>query len=409
MSEHALYSPSSHERWGNCPGSIAVHKNTSSRYAEEGTAAHSLAAECLTLKRDAVEYLGEKFGDFTVDDDFAAAVQVYLNEIRALAKNGTLLVEVQVDLAEAFGVEKQFGTSDAVVVNDLGTHVDVADLKFGMGERVFAEKNLQMMDYALGTLDTLKFAGYDLSKLENVTLHIIQPRIDHLDSWTLSIADLDAHRAKTRKQIASCQNALMLEVGTPAFESTIVPGEKQCRWCSYKPYCKPLARSISQAVFDDFDAIDDPATLAKADPGLPPAHIIGQRLSILDLVDGWMRAVRAEGERLVLSGAAVIGMDGLAFKVVEGKRGNKKWADEKKAEEALVGVLAVDKAYKPQEIISPAVAGKILNKKATKDTWAAMFEPLITQAPGKPSVVPGSDPRPPYQGAATADDFDTEE
>jgi hypothetical protein len=39
-----------------------------------------------------------------------------------------------------------------------------------------------------------------------------------------------------------------------------------------------------------------------------------------------------------------------------------------------------------------------------KEQWA-LVEAHITQAPGKPSVVPGSDPRPPYTGGVTAESF----
>ena len=50
MAEHALLSASAAHRWGNCPGSLAMEagqENKSSGYADEGTAAHELAAWCL--------------------------------------------------------------------------------------------------------------------------------------------------------------------------------------------------------------------------------------------------------------------------------------------------------------------------------------------------------------------------
>ena len=59
-------------------------------------------------------------------------------------------------------------------------------------------------------------------------------------------------------------------------------------------------------------------------------------------------------------------------------------------------------------------AKKLINKKPTKAMWADVFEPetgtgLVKQSDGRPVLVYGSDPRPPYTGAASADEFDTGE
>ncbi len=55
MVAHALLSPSSAERWMQCPGSVALSygaPDSSSEYADEGTAAHELAAMCLRAYHD---------------------------------------------------------------------------------------------------------------------------------------------------------------------------------------------------------------------------------------------------------------------------------------------------------------------------------------------------------------------
>jgi hypothetical protein len=69
-------------------------------------------------------------------------------------------------------------------------------------------------------------------------------------------------------------------------------------------------------------------------------------------------------------------------------------------------VLPEDKVYAPKKIITPSVADKALNKKATKETWKDVFEPLIRRPPGKPQLVLGSDPRPVYQKKADAEEFE---
>jgi hypothetical protein len=75
-------------------------------------------------------------------------------------------------------------------------------------------------------------------------------------------------------------------------------------------------------------------------------------------------------------------------KLVIGKRGNRKWSDEKKAETALSLILPPDMMYEPRSIVSPTRAEKAVDK--------ALFKPLrslVVQSAGSPALVPESDPR----------------
>lgn len=59
---HAELSPSSAARWMTCPGSVAACRgipDKGSSYADEGTAAHHIAAECLESGADASAYIGK--------------------------------------------------------------------------------------------------------------------------------------------------------------------------------------------------------------------------------------------------------------------------------------------------------------------------------------------------------------
>lgn len=74
------YRPSSSHRWLLCPGSVqseASFPDTTSSYAEEGTAAHQLAEVCLNDGKNADEFLGEVFNGFEVLPEMAFAVQDY--------------------------------------------------------------------------------------------------------------------------------------------------------------------------------------------------------------------------------------------------------------------------------------------------------------------------------------------
>lgn len=90
---HATLSPSGAVRWMTCPGSVALTKDmadTSSKYADEGTDAHELAALCLETNTNAGAYLGRVLTEgHTVDDDMARYVQQYVNYVRDLGFGGT--------------------------------------------------------------------------------------------------------------------------------------------------------------------------------------------------------------------------------------------------------------------------------------------------------------------------------
>lgn len=397
MSEHAKYSPSGAHRWLRCPGSLAAeapYPNIDTVYSAEGTAAHALGTRALNYKHDTEFFRDEQIqiGErvFVVDDEMIVNVQMYVDEVRARAKPGTeLLIEQKLDLSEVYGVAEQFGTGDAVIVDVPNRHLTVIDLKYGMGVKVYAESNEQMMLYALSAYATYLLAGdYDF-----ITMVIVQPRLDHIDEWTCDVATLLQFMEEVRGKIK-------------ANGQERVPGEKQCRFCKHKANCKELAAMVSKDVFDDFESIEDPALAARADPRVPTENEqLGIRLANVPIIENWCKAVRAESERRVLAGEKIIGPDSLPYKIVEGKAGKRQWI---KGELAVIeGKLAAtlgDKAYAPRTIVTAPQAEKLFGAKG-KATWATFGE-YYQKAPGKASIAKGSDPRPPYQGAASADEFD---
>ncbi|MRT52349.1 DUF2800 domain-containing protein, partial [Xylella fastidiosa subsp. multiplex] len=61
MSQHAMLSPSSAHRWLHCPASVPLTrtcKDESSPFADEGTVAHTVAADVLRTGSDASAYVG---------------------------------------------------------------------------------------------------------------------------------------------------------------------------------------------------------------------------------------------------------------------------------------------------------------------------------------------------------------
>ena len=441
-----------------CPGSAALPENApgeggSSEFADEGTAAHTLASTCLEQQKNATDQIGAvievKDDDgkvrrtFTVDDDFAHNVQSYIDDVRARAIGAQLMVEQRVDTSPWLGNEScstckgtgnvsvkhksvtrmticgkckgtgevpQGGTSDAIIYDDIFETITVEDLKFGKGIRVWAalsdeslpphmRVNRQLGIYGLGSLEKVELLG----KVGVVKLVINQPRLNHLSEFEISLEDLleFGNSVKAAQvEIEAAEKAYAENGMAGDFLFYLNPGEKQCQWCRAQSTCVKLRAKIETDTRSQFeDVVEQPPMALSRMEDISKAYIA------LPLIAAWCKAVAAEVHRLVATGSQVIGRDGKPLKFVEGEPGDRKWIDEEAAEQALVGQLG-DDAYAPRKIISASVASKKLDRKKTKALWNDGFVPLIGRAKGKPVLVQGSDPRPPYDNSAKAEEFE---
>lgn len=399
--------------WLACAGSLAMNKGlpeSSSKYADEGSAAHQLAAWCLdgwnsqasmVWPAPAAGFIGRVITigerEFVVDDEMARHVQVYVDNIALYADGADeVLVEHKVNYSSHLGLDAEhaWGTGDVIIVkgNELQSH----DLKYGQGEEVDADTP-QLKLYLLGAL-----SHFDLEyAIEHARGVIHQVRKDPRPkdmSWPL--ADLLAW-AKDHAAPAADKADIAMYATPEELVGMLTPGEKQCRWCKAKATCPALREEVALqttgAVWtpmaaDEFDAlkpIEPDATTS--------AEYLAMAMSKVDLVEHWCTAVRAEAERRLLTGTPVPG-----YKLVQGRRGARAWTDATAAEALLKSFrLKVEQMY-DLKVISPTSAEKVLAESPKR--WKKA-QALISQSEGKASVAPASDKRPALEIAPVADEF----
>lgn len=442
MSVHSFLSPSGMPAAVLCnakPWREQPFPESTNDSADEGTAAHFLQEQCLEQKVDAAHFIGTRIkvengatefhtsGQWAVGNDFAHEVQKSLDVIYSLADGATIYPEQSLPIEFITGEEGATGTSDVIIVK--GNTLLCMDLKFGRGVQVFAEGNEQLLMYGASAV-----ADFDaLGEIENVELHILQPRLNHFDVWKLSVAEMDERIEVIR------QTAKRILAGPEGL--TAVPGPKQCKFCKASATCpertdftlqlitdtftdldkgfikvempqaekllaqafdvKPAAITFHASTFDDIVQADicDHFTVKKPNirPSLEAAEAklpdsSDERLATLmdaaDMIEGFAKAVRAEVERRLLAGK----FTDARYKLVEGRQGARSWTSEEEAEAALKAMrLKVDQMY-DFKLISPTTAEKVL-KEANPRKWNKL-QPLIGRSDGKPSVAPASDKRP---------------
>jgi hypothetical protein len=371
--KHARLSASGMYRWAACPGSVRLSASAPpgapSRYAAEGTAAHEVAAFCLATKKNAAALLGRVIAGFTVDEEMAEAVQVYLDAVRAAqgsAEPGVLIV---------------------------------FDYKHGRGVPVEVYKNLQLVYYAFGALYTVPKVPktkprlflehrFDLEKLRpdfggtcdaiyhpggalhTIRLVVVQPRCGHADgpvrAWQMPLTELlDFHG----DLLAAARRA-----DDP--NAPLVPGD-HCKFCPAAAICPALeqrSHALTTMDFSDLTAPTyEPAKLAAA-------------LAMIPELETRIEAVRKLAYAELTAGRSVPG-----WKLVQ-KRATRKWRDEDGAAAVLRDIEGI---YTEPKLKSPAQIETLLGGK--KRASLLIGDHVIAESSGT-ALAPESDPRPAVVG-----------
>ena len=359
-SEHAILSASGSHRWLACTPSARVEQefsDTDSTASLEGTAAHSLAEHKLKKKlkmqstRPNTIYDNDEMEMYT--DDYSDYVVEQYTKAKRYDVNAKVLIEQRLDFS--CYVPEGFGTGDAVIVSKGKLHI--IDLKYGLGVLVNAEKNPQMMLYALGALRKYE-KEYEIKK---VKLTIFQPRRENVTTWETTTAALKKWANKILRPKAE-----MAYRGTGKYE----PGA-HCQFCKAAIKCRARAEEKLKLAKEEFKK-----------PPLITDNEIESVLAKIPDIKKWCDDIMEYALEKALNGKKWEG-----FKIVAG-RGTRKYLNE----EAVVAALNKAGYYDiyKKSLLPITEMEKLMSKKK----FSEVLGKLVGKTEGKPTLVSLDDKRP---------------
>ena len=391
---HAVLGASSAHRWLACTPSARLSEKLSSRfgeesspYAKEGTKAHALAElkvrlafyeadgmsaakhakmtqeqqeAYLGINRFRFQALRDELGDIPKDmeqatDSYCDIVMEKYLSAKETDPSTQLYLEQRLDYSK--WVPSGFGTGDCLIVSD--SMLEVCDYKHGKGIPVHAVDNPQLRLYGLGAMD--RFGKlYDFPA---VRMTIIQPRLESVSEETLS---REALTQWAEKDVV--EKAKMAWAGTGDY----VPGE-HCRFCAAKAIC---AARVAKAL--------EMFQYGLESPGLIPDEQIPAILGVLDDAESWIQDIRAYAENQAIHGQVWPG-----YKLVRGKKPNRKWSDPEEVKAQLLRAGYPAGQFEETKLKPVGEIEKALGKTA----FRALVGGLVSQGEGRLILVPADDKR----------------
>jgi hypothetical protein len=289
-----------------CPPSRLLPKppEVASKYAQEGSALHSVIEATLGSGRDVQDFAGVHIDDVVIvgemlDEKVKPAIEAF-NQYADQYRLEDVEYEVAVSLPSIPGA---FGTADVFALSHAGSIMHVVDWKFGSGQQVEAVGNKQLMFYAAAAL----FTEAELTKrVTNAHLVVIQPNdrgLPTLRQWIV-----------TRFDLIEFASSLRWAVNHP--ELPRVSGE-HCRYCPGRVACPRLQ--------EDAKAL---TVWANPHPEVTPAQVSAM-LDMAETTEMQIDALRAHAHAMAEQGQPPTG-----WKLVP-KRAMRKWVSEEQAYKAL--------------------------------------------------------------------------
>jgi len=375
---------SSSKRWLTCPPSARLEygiEESRSKYADEGTLAHSFGEFALRLANDEItegryeEAVARLKKHELYAPEMDAFVQVYVDYVleryhdtKREDPDTILIVEEKLFMGDLVSPKLRNGIADATIVGN--GQIEVVDFKYGRGVKVEVENNPQARLYSLGTVRLFDIV-YDI---EQLTSTIVQPRLHHIASETISISELEHW----------VENTLMPGIDRADKSEGNQKAGDHCRFCKVRHKCRAFANLANDAARHDF-----------AEPELLTDDELLELFESLPLLKKWLESVAA-----YLLEEAKKGRKFPGYKLVAGKT-SRKWSDPTSAAIALRGM-----GFETHQIYNSKIKGiGDVSQLMAVDVFEKKMLKFITRPEGAPTLVPESDKRPALGSESAKQDF----
>ncbi len=385
--DHAVLSASSAKKWLYCTPSARLEESVpeeESAYAREGTLAHSICE--LKLRRlftdknmtertykGRMKKLQQEEGYSPEMEGFTDGYVDFVSGI-AFSFPAAPFIAVEKKLDYSPWAPEGFGTGDCVII--YGKELHVIDFKYGKGVPVKAEGNCQLALYALGAYHEYGV----LFPIEDIHLHIVQPRIANNSSWSTGLKELLAWGEAVVKPAA--EKAWKGEGEFRPADYCRGDKENYCRSGFCKAYGR--CRATMEQNMALFDSAWDAEKNQRKVPPLLSWEEVGSLLKKAMFLKSWVENLEKVSLNRILSGGDVPG-----WKIIDG-RSNRKLSD------ADAALAELEKAGYEEAALyerKPLALGE-LEKMLSSEDRQAILSKYIVKPQGKPTLAPEDDARP---------------
>jgi len=310
-SEHSKYSPSAAERWleTGCPASIRLEEpipNTSSKYAEEGTLAHSYCEAVIRQRfynTPIPHHLSLQLAQLEDNGvEMEHCANLYADVVEWWLRNPALGKIIWWGLERGVPVFPEkgcFGTADCLVIGSEGAAV--IDFKYGKGKNVSAN-TVQLQVYAAGVAKHLPITNKDYP----ITAVVHQPRIvEDAKEHTYTFQELIDFLYVIERSINKCEDP----------NAPIVDGN-HCFWCRARRTndpslkCPVIADRPRKLALENFDKFLADSNLNPPDIAVKTTRdqAIIKLMALKPLIDEVVNEAHSEFKQRLINGEAIEGI-----------------------------------------------------------------------------------------------------
>lgn len=290
----------------------------------------------------------------------------------------TIIPEGKVSLEAYFGHKHCDGTSDIIMFK--GSHVIIADLKYGKGVEVSPINCGQLQLYSGGACSLL-WNKYGLS-VDKISIVIMQPRINNgvWKVWETNYYELYNFLMSSKE--LSIQALMVLSGKAP---QVFNPSEKSCQFCHRKRNCNARAQHALSSVQQSFAEAGLSEGVLENVSNDVSAAVLASIMDRIPFITSFLKDVANEAQERARKGATVPN-----YKMVQG-RSARKWPEGKDAQ--LLNSFVASGLLPTDCVITALKSPPQMNKlRLTKDQ-KKLVKDLTIFTHGSNVLVPDSDNR----------------